>query len=598
MPPFAGGWAETNQRALMAEIRRVCRLLRGEAGTDDAQPAGPAPTGSALDAVCAAYGLSAFERDILLMCVAPELDSTAPQSPSFGAALAALPGAHWSALLPSGPLRWWRLVEPGPGRLVDAALRADEWIVHVLAGAGERDERVGAAVRDVPAPDSLPPSRAAAAAALAQAWRSGVPAQLVGTAASGAAETAAAAAALNGFTLSVVSGAQVADGWLRLWQREALLGRQALLVDAAGADQRSLADAVRRTATPLALLHDAPLSWPALPLARIPVPKLSVAEQAALFEAALGERGGEIDRVAAHFDLSPAAIAAAAAAAGTPDRLWAACAGQAATPFDGGARITPRAGWDDLVLPAPQDTLLRELSAEVRHRHRVHEAWGFGASPRNRGVTALLHGPSGTGKTLAAEVVAGALGLDLFAVDLSALVSKYIGETEKNLRGAFDAAEASGAVLLFDEADALFGKRSEVRDSHDRYANMEVSYLLQRMESYRGLAVLTTNMKDAVDAAFLRRLRFVVEFPYPGPAERERIWRGAIPPAAPTDNLAYNRLAQISLAGGHIRNIALAAAFLAAGEDAPIRMDHLLRAARRECAKLERPLTAAELAGW
>ncbi|MCR0982752.1 ATP-binding protein [Roseomonas pecuniae] len=213
-------------------------------------------------------------------------------------------------------------------------------------------------------------------------------------------------------------------------------------------------------------------------------------------------------------------------------------------------------------------------------------------------MTALLHGPSGTGKTLAAEVLAGALGLDLWSVDLSALVSKYIGETEKNLRAAFEAAEASGAVLLFDEADALFGRRSEVKDSHDRYANQQASYLLQRMESFRGLAVLTTNFREAIDNAFLRRLRFVIGFPHPGPAERERLWRGAFPPAAPVGALDFARLAQANLAGGHIRNIALAAAFLAAEDGTPIGMAHLLRAARRECAKLERPLTPAEVAGW
>ena len=172
--------------------------------------------------------------------------------------------------------------------------------------------------------------------------------------------------------------------------------------------------------------------------------------------------------------------------------------------------------WDDLVLPEAQKRLLREIAAHVRQRLKVYETWGFGhRSSRGLGISALFAGPSGTGKTMAAEVLANELRLDLYRIDLSQVVSKYIGETEKNLRRVFDAAEDGGAILLFDEADALFGKRSEVKDSHDRYANIEVSYLLQRMEAYRGLAILTTNMKDALDTAFLRRIRFVVQFPFP-----------------------------------------------------------------------------------
>jgi SpoVK/Ycf46/Vps4 family AAA+-type ATPase len=214
------------------------------------------------------------------------------------------------------------------------------------------------------------------------------------------------------------------------------------------------------------------------------------------------------------------------------------------------------------------------------------------------GISALFAGPSGTGKTLAAEVIAGVLGLDLYRIDLSQVVSKYIGETEKNLRRVFDAAEEGGAVLLFDEADALFGKRSEVKDSHDRYANIEVSYLLQRMEQYRGLAVLTSNLKDSLDDAFLRRLRFIVSFPFPDATQRAGIWRRAFPRATPTEGLDPDRLATLEVAGGTIRNIALSAAFLAADEGAPVRMQHLLQAARGEYEKLEKPLSRAEVAGW
>ncbi|MCX6047084.1 MAG: ATP-binding protein, partial [Chloroflexi bacterium] len=183
-------------------------------------------------------------------------------------------------------------------------------------------------------------------------------------------------------------------------------------------------------------------------------------------------------------------------------------------------------------------------------------------------------------------------------IDLSQVVSKYIGETEKNLRRVFDAAEEGGAVLLFDEADALFGKRSEVKDSHDRYANIEVSYLLQRMEAYRGLAILTTNMKNALDPAFLRRIRFIVNFPFPDAAQRAEIWSRIFPQATPTDGLDLARLARLNVAGGNIRNIALNGAFLAAEGGEPVRMGHLLRAAHLEYAKLEKSLTESEIGGW
>jgi SpoVK/Ycf46/Vps4 family AAA+-type ATPase len=230
---------------------------------------------------------------------------------------------------------------------------------------------------------------------------------------------------------------------------------------------------------------------------------------------------------------------------------------------------------------------------------RVHDEWGFGGrQARGLGVAALFTGESGTGKTLAAEILAAELDLDLYRIDLSSVVSKYIGETEKNLRRVFEAAEDSGAILLFDEADALFGKRSDVKDSHDRYANIEVSYLLQRMEAYRGLAILTTNLKSALDNAFQRRLRFIVHFPFPDTAQREAIWRRMFPAAAPRNGIDFQKLARLNVAGGSARNIALNAAFLAADCGEPLGMGHLLAAAHAESAKLERPLSEAETRGW
>ncbi|NEQ22364.1 MAG: ATP-binding protein, partial [Microcoleus sp. SIO2G3] len=205
---------------------------------------------------------------------------------------------------------------------------------------------------------------------------------------------------------------------------------------------------------------------------------------------------------------------------------------------------------------------------------------------------------SGTGKTMAAEVIAQELCLDLYRIDLSAVVSKYIGETEKNLRRIFDAAETGGAILLFDEADALFGKRSEVKDSHDRHANVEVSYLLQRMEAYQGLAILTTNLKGSLDQAFLRRIRFVISFPFPDAKARAKIWQRIFPNRTPTQGLDVDKLGKLNVAGGNIRNIALNAAFLAAEAGESVMMKHIAQATKSECLKLERTLTDTEIRGW
>jgi SpoVK/Ycf46/Vps4 family AAA+-type ATPase len=250
------------------------------------------------------------------------------------------------------------------------------------------------------------------------------------------------------------------------------------------------------------------------------------------------------------------------------------------------------------VLPEAQSSSLQQIASQVQQRAKVYDNWGFAErTSRGLGISALFSGPSGTGKTLAAEVIAGALNLDLYRIDLSQVVSKYIGETEKNLRRIFQAAEGSGAVLLFDEADAIFGKRTEVKDSHDRYANIEVGYLLQRMEAYQGLVILTSNLKNSLDSAFLRRIRFVVQFPFPEIEHRLQIWASIFPSAMPRDDINLEQLAELSLAGGNIRNIAINAAFLAAAEDKAVSMDSLVRAARSEFAKLERPMSELDLGG-
>ena len=254
-------------------------------------------------------------------------------------------------------------------------------------------------------------------------------------------------------------------------------------------------------------------------------------------------------------------------------------------------KVSLRHSWDDLILPTDQRTALRELLEMVRQRSLVLDTWQLGRKMvPSRGISALFSGPPGTGKTMAAAIISRELGLDLYKIDLSTVVSKYIGETEKNLERIFREAETSNAVLFFDEADAIFGKRAEVRDAHDRYANIEVSYLLQRMESYGGVAILATNLKTNLDEAFLRRLHAIVHFPMPQVAERLQLWEMVRQTAVPqADNLNLPLFAQrFELAGGNIRNIIVQAAYLAASNGQHLTPHHLLHATRRELQKMGR----------
>jgi AAA+ superfamily predicted ATPase len=261
-------------------------------------------------------------------------------------------------------------------------------------------------------------------------------------------------------------------------------------------------------------------------------------------------------------------------------------------------KVEPRYTWGDIVLPEDALAQLREICQRVAHRQRVLGEWGFDRKlSMGKGANALFAGPSGTGKTMAAEIIANTLGLDLYKIDLSGVVSKYIGETEKNLDRIFTAAENANAILFFDEADALFGKRSEVRDSHDRYANIEISYLLQKIEQYTGVAILASNLRQNLDEAFVRRLSFTIHFPFPDEASRRRIWAGMWPgetPVSETVDLDF-MARQFKLSGGNIKNITLAAAFLAASDGDVVTMPHMLRATRREYQKLGKHLSESEL---
>ncbi|MBN1641155.1 MAG: ATP-binding protein, partial [Anaerolineae bacterium] len=262
-------------------------------------------------------------------------------------------------------------------------------------------------------------------------------------------------------------------------------------------------------------------------------------------------------------------------------------------------KIVPRYTWSDIILPPDQLTLLHEIVDTIRGRPLVLDEWGLGRKlASSSGVTVLFAGPPGTGKTMAAEVIADELGLDLFKIDLSTVVSKYIGETEKNLERIFEEAQTSNAILFFDEADAIFGKRSEVRDAHDRYANIEISYLLQRMEIYDGVAILATNLRANLDEAFTRRLQFSVHFPFPEEEYRERIWRTLFPPDVPRSaDLDFGLLARrFRLSGGNIRNIIVSAAYLAAADGQQVALSHLLHGARRELQKMGRLVSEDDMA--
>lgn len=645
-------WQTANQRSLVAALDIVRKRLQIMAGDvpiegleaarhawEEAEEAMPIP--SSLTVLCSAFGLSAFERDILVLCAGFELDASffalcdAAQGnlgrsyPTFSLALAALPDPHWSALLSSAPPRYWHLIEVDVGpSLTRNPLRIDERALHFLTGIQQLDQRLIGMVEPLLDEPSLVPSHMRLAERAAETWTRTASGrlpmvQLYGGDAPTRRAIAAAACiehALIPYLLPaefIPSSPDDLETLTRLWNREERLTGCALILDVDEADLPetirpgllgrfldrlhghvivSAREHLRLRGTPTVVLLD--------------VPRPTVPEQRNLWRAMLGASAdrlnGKIDALVSQFSLSASdigSVAARALATGDGESegmLWDACRAQA-RPAVGelAERIDPRAGWNDVVLPLEQVRTLREIAAHVRHRARVYETWGFASrGPRGLGISALFVGDSGTGKTLAAEVLAADLRLDLYHIDLSQVVSKYIGETEKNLRRVFDAAEAGGAVLLFDEADALFGKRSEVKDSHDRYANIEVSYLLQRMEAYRGLAILTTNMKSALDPAFLRRIRFIVQFPFPDMQYRAEIWRRIFPADMPTRGLDVQQLARLNIPGGNIRNIAIGAAFLAADMDEPVGMTHLLQAAHTEYLKLEKPLTEVEIGGW
>lgn len=655
MTSASESWLDLNQRYLSETLTGIREVLdtwiadqsgaREELlalGDDPREALDPAP---ALETLCRLFGLSGFERFILLLCVGCELDSKFAAScarvqdnpqrlyPTFSLALAVFPNAHWSALSPAAPLRYWRLIETaGAGILTTSELRIDERVLNYLTGVSFLDERLRGYVHRLDTDRDLPPTHRETAARIKKYWlQPDFPAATPVIELYGGDQTARlnivghacrelGVPACHAGAVDLPGSPVERESLFRLWEREAMLSGSVLVIDIDDVEPREL----RRTAAPFLQATRSPVivtgSEPSTVLPggqlRLAVARPPAREQLGLWRTVLGSRvngfDGALMRISSQFNLDVRQIQACSHAVSDVQEyapgdeqaigaaLWSACRTQTRAGFAGLAQaITPYATWDELVLPETQTRILKDIAIHVRHRTTVYEAWGFaGRSERGLGISTLFSGPSGTGKTMAAEVLANELELDLFRIDLSQVVNKYIGETEKNLRRLFDAAEAGGCILLFDEADALFGKRSEVRDAHDRHANIEVSYLLQRMEAYRGLAILTTNKKEDLDKAFLRRIRFVVHFPFPDAVQRTEIWRSIFPADTPTDDLDIKRLSNLNITGGSIRNIALNAAFYAADHGEPVGMADILRAVRHEYAKLEKPLTETDVKAW
>jgi ATPase family protein associated with various cellular activities (AAA)/winged helix domain-containing protein len=623
-------WAERNQRWL---AQRIAMWRERIDRHDDAAPSDVVAIDASADVQPAVlrlrelFGLSPFEAELLVLTAGVEIDAafresvarvqgTSPRDPvrvSFSLALSLLPQSHWDALSPIGPLRQWSLVEVDTSLGVgQSALRIDERVLHYITGVAAFDGRLsGTAEWDEGARDLAPDALTLQMAN--EVSRAPHPLVLLVNGATDASRRHVSRAVARAVfhrvglrTLWVhppsgsVEARDVADLARRV-DREAVLSQAgvalALGVEQAQTSALRFIGALR--APVIALGSATPLELSDLgvrTVLRFSVPAMEVSPSADTPPAVA--RAGV--RALQQFRVDPGLLdQALASVSGLTDedaigeQVWQALRESARGGLDALAqRIESRATFDDLVVPASVSSQLREMATQLRHRQRVYDEWGFGARDnRGLGIAALFAGESGTGKTLAAEAIANEARLDLYRIDLASVVSKYIGETEKNLSRLFDAAEHSGAVLLFDEADALFGKRSEVKDSHDRYANIEVAHLLQRIESYRGLAILTTNMKSALDRAFLRRIRFIVQFPFPDDVARAAIWRRQFPAKAPLDPVDFDALSRLQLSGGSIRSVVINAAFHAASRQEAIGQDALILAARAEFAKLERSFT-------
>ncbi|QIG49840.1 AAA family ATPase [Nordella sp. HKS 07] len=604
-------WRERNDEIMHLGLAWISARLSGTGGEETARMAAAYQDARhrlreeenppSIDRLSALFDLTPFDEDLLLLCHHAQLEGEPrPMTVQAAQALLGIGGFElatraWDRLAPSAPLRRFRLID-GPDHTITAAtpLLIDERVGRYLMGDDTLDRRISPLLIPVEGGPLLKRHRPLIGALAERLHQASRPlAMITGPKESG--RRAAAMALARGFGLTLVEVKprllDAAPELMPILAREAILGRLALLIDIAQPDGQRLIEERFDGFTALTIaIADGRREFSfAVPMLRLD--PLSDQDRLELWHEASGPHSPEaratMELIAQHFRFGPRLIGTVAREGGD---LWRACREKASRELDELAdRIIPNFGWDDIVLPPEVIHDLKAAVAQIRHSARVYGDHGMARKyPRGRGVSVLLSGPSGTGKTMAAEVVARDLDLDLFRVDLSRIVSKYIGETEKNLRAVFDAAETSGAVLFFDEADALFGKRSEVKDSHDRYANIEVSYLLQRMESYSGLAILATNMKNYFDPSFMRRIRYVIDIPFPDAEARRKIWRKAFPPELPCAALDFDMLARLDIAGGNISVIAINAAFLAAADGTPLGMQHIARAARAEYHKLDR----------
>ena len=600
------------------------------------------PAHPPLDRLCNKFNLTQFDRYILLLCVAMELEpglgslcaeinkNPGLSYPTPHIACKIFPKPSWSAFNPKSGLIKWELIEIKIAAVFTLSqIKINHSILFYLFGEPYSDRGLEDIVKpiDLPAENYLPDSHQEIADSLRQiCWSKSSEknrsptVQLCGMETAEKRAIASRTASITGsnigrISLNYLSSIVALPNSITLsalthsWQRTAILTDSVLLIDCDESDRSEsslqiLTNLLEDITSPIIITSLSRLKLPNRSIVTIEIPKLTAAEQATLWHVHLGETAAElgeyIDTLTNQFNLPATAIEAAclhslASTASSRETeadfdlktaLWDNCRIYARPRLDSLAtRIETSMTWDDLVLPSEKKHALEEIVWHVKQKYTVYGDWGFGGDSRGLGINALFYGDSGTGKTTAAEIIAKELRLDLYRIDLSAVVSKYIGETEKNLAQIFAAAEQSSVVLLFDEADSLFGKRSEVKDSRDRYANLEVSYLLQRMEAYQGLSILTTNFKEAIDNAFERRLRFIIEFPFPDNAERFQMWQKVFPKKAPTEGLDFKKLANLAVTGANIRNIALNGAFLATQAGEAIQMKHLLQAALRECKK-------------
>ena len=614
------------------------------------------------------FGLSAWELQAIVICLAPELrrrydrlyaylqDDITRQRPSVDLVLDLLCDSEierWqarrlltegSALIRAGLLETMDdPYSPSGSTGLARFLGLDPGIRGFVLGERRVDPRLAARTRIEPVPDPatephLDPAVIGAVANLikghlgpGQDEQRALAVRLSGPAGAGQRELAVRACGCLGIPvlsadLAEMAGEPAAAELVRLVFRDGMLLQSAVYLChaelLAGPDGRTLRAALGTAIADfgwLAFLSGDPAGMDETGVggalvASVELPPPGVQVRAAAWQQHLARLGlGPRDwaePLAVRFQLTPGRIRAAADMADAdrmmhPDRaglaledLMAACRRQSRHRLgELAVKIEQVRGWDDLVLPDPALGQLHELCDQIRFQHQVHDTWGFRRTlGQGSGVTALFSGPPGTGKTLAAEVIAGDVGLDLYVVDLSTVVSKYIGETEKNLARIFREAQTSNAILLFDEADALFGKRTQVTDAHDRYANIETSYLLQRLDAYTGTVILATNLRQNLDDAFTRRLRFLIDFTFPDEASRLRIWRALIPPQAPlSPDVDFAELArEFPLAGGNIKNVVLNAAFLAAADGGTIGLRHLMHGTRREFDKVGKVWTGSD----